>query len=154
MVWGEKPNSIWLFFVPLSALLIKFHILVLLTTMHPCVFLLLWQVCTMASKPPAPLMKKHSQTDLISRLKSRKILGVGGEDDDGEVHRSKVRLLYMDVFQSVWINISSKIHSNGLCISAANNLALNMSAFVKTRQLNKYYSSAEAKMALHHKCIC
>uniref|UniRef100_A0A669C806 Tumor protein p53-inducible protein 11 n=2 Tax=Oreochromis TaxID=8139 RepID=A0A669C806_ORENI len=44
----------------------------------------------MASKPPAPLMKKHSQTDLISRLKSRKILGVGGEDDDGEVHRSKI----------------------------------------------------------------
>lgn len=44
----------------------------------------------MASKPHAPLMKKHSQTDLISRLKSRKILGVGGEDDDGEVHRSKV----------------------------------------------------------------
>lgn len=46
----------------------------------------------MASKSHPPLMKKHSQTDLISRLKSRKILGVGGEDDDGEVHRSKVRL--------------------------------------------------------------
>uniref|UniRef100_A0A672QE60 Tumor protein p53-inducible protein 11 n=1 Tax=Sinocyclocheilus grahami TaxID=75366 RepID=A0A672QE60_SINGR len=30
------------------------------------------------------------QTDLVSRLKSRKVLGVGGEDDDGEVHRSKV----------------------------------------------------------------
>ncbi|XP_061630824.1 tumor protein p53-inducible protein 11-like [Phyllopteryx taeniolatus] len=44
----------------------------------------------MASKPHPPLMKKHSQTDLISRLKSRKILGVGGEDDDGEVHRSKI----------------------------------------------------------------
>ncbi|KAM9808222.1 tumor protein p53-inducible protein 11b [Neosynchiropus ocellatus] len=44
----------------------------------------------MASKPHAPLMKKHSQTDLISRLKSRKVLGVGGEDDDGEVHRSKI----------------------------------------------------------------
>lgn len=37
-------------------------------------------------------MKKHSQTDLVSRLKTRKILGVGGEDDDGEVHRSKVSL--------------------------------------------------------------
>lgn len=35
-------------------------------------------------------MKKHSQTDLVSRLKTRKILGVGGEDDDGEVHRSKI----------------------------------------------------------------
>ncbi|KAL3061329.1 hypothetical protein OYC64_009497 [Pagothenia borchgrevinki] len=44
----------------------------------------------MSSKPHPPLMKKHSQTDLISRLKSRKILGVGGEDDDGEVHRSKI----------------------------------------------------------------
>ncbi|XP_017260990.1 tumor protein p53-inducible protein 11b isoform X2 [Kryptolebias marmoratus] len=44
----------------------------------------------MASKSHPPLMKKHSQTDLISRLKSRKILGVGGEDDDGEVHRSKI----------------------------------------------------------------
>ncbi|KFU91063.1 Tumor protein p53-inducible protein 11, partial [Chaetura pelagica] len=31
-----------------------------------------------------------SQTDLVSRLKTRKILGVGGEDDDGEVHRSKI----------------------------------------------------------------
>lgn len=48
-------------------------------------------VFTMTSKSHPPLMKKHSQTDLISRLKSRKILGVGGEDDDGEVHRSKVR---------------------------------------------------------------
>ncbi|NXU80668.1 P5I11 protein, partial [Oreotrochilus melanogaster] len=45
----------------------------------------------MAGKQPPPLMKKHSQTDLVSRLKTRKILGVGGEDDDGEVHRSKVR---------------------------------------------------------------
>ncbi|MBN3290270.1 P5I11 protein, partial [Polypterus senegalus] len=44
----------------------------------------------MASKPHPPLMKKHSQTDLVSRLKTRKILGVGGEDDDGEVHRSKI----------------------------------------------------------------
>ncbi|KAL2076939.1 hypothetical protein ACEWY4_027452 [Coilia grayii] len=39
---------------------------------------------------PPPLMKKHSQTDLVSRLKTRKVLGVGGEDDDGEVHRSKI----------------------------------------------------------------
>lgn len=62
-------------------------------TSYPPLFPLLCQVCvhTMASKPHPPLMKKHSQTDLISRLKSRKILGVGGEDDDGEVHRSKVR---------------------------------------------------------------
>lgn len=45
-------------------------------------------------------MKKHSQTDLISRLKSRKILGVGGEDDDGEVHRSKVRLRHAMFYSS------------------------------------------------------
>ncbi|KAM4619067.1 tumor protein p53-inducible protein 11b isoform 2-T3 [Polymixia lowei] len=44
----------------------------------------------MTSKSHPPLMKKHSQTDLVSRLKTRKILGVGGEDDDGEVHRSKI----------------------------------------------------------------
>ncbi|XP_043938489.1 tumor protein p53-inducible protein 11 [Protopterus annectens] len=44
----------------------------------------------MATKQPPPLMKKHSQTDLVSRLKTRKILGVGGEDDDGEIHRSKI----------------------------------------------------------------
>ncbi|XP_069751616.1 tumor protein p53-inducible protein 11-like isoform X2 [Narcine bancroftii] len=44
----------------------------------------------MAAKQHPPLMKKHSQTDLVSRLKSRKILGVGGEDDDGEIHRSKI----------------------------------------------------------------
>ncbi|XP_048339671.1 tumor protein p53-inducible protein 11 isoform X2 [Sphaerodactylus townsendi] len=44
----------------------------------------------MTTKQPPPLMKKHSQTDLVSRLKTRKILGVGGEDDDGEVHRSKI----------------------------------------------------------------
>ncbi|XP_069824187.1 tumor protein p53-inducible protein 11 [Dendropsophus ebraccatus] len=44
----------------------------------------------MATKSPPPLMKKHSQTDLVSRLKTRKILGVGGEDDEGEVHRSKI----------------------------------------------------------------
>ena len=56
----------------------------------------------MASKPHPPLMKKHSQTDLISRLKSRKILGVGGEDDDGEVHRSKVRLLQMNIAVSLF----------------------------------------------------
>uniref|UniRef100_A0A8C4QZQ1 Tumor protein p53-inducible protein 11 n=1 Tax=Eptatretus burgeri TaxID=7764 RepID=A0A8C4QZQ1_EPTBU len=42
------------------------------------------------AKPPCPLLKKHSQTDLLSRLKTRKILGVGGEDDDGEIHRSKI----------------------------------------------------------------
>ncbi|XP_067105347.1 tumor protein p53-inducible protein 11-like [Osmerus mordax] len=44
----------------------------------------------MSNKHHPPLMKKHSQTDLVSRLKTRKVLGVGGEDDDGEIHRSKI----------------------------------------------------------------
>lgn len=47
-------------------------------------------LATMIAKHQPPLMKKHSQTDLVSRLKSRKVLGVGGEDDDGEIHRSKI----------------------------------------------------------------
>ena len=34
--------------------------------------------------------RKHSSGDLHSRLKTRKLLGVG-ETDDGDVHRSKVR---------------------------------------------------------------
>uniref|UniRef100_V9KRS5 Tumor protein p53-inducible protein 11 n=1 Tax=Callorhinchus milii TaxID=7868 RepID=V9KRS5_CALMI len=44
----------------------------------------------MADKIRSSLLKKHSQSDLVSRLKSRKVLGVGGEDDEGEVHRSKI----------------------------------------------------------------
>ncbi|GFY74447.1 hypothetical protein TNIN_90371, partial [Trichonephila inaurata madagascariensis] len=36
--------------------------------------------------------KKHSSGDLQSRLKTRKILGVG-ETDNGDVHRSKARTL-------------------------------------------------------------
>lgn len=94
-------------------------------TIHVSPFLFSCQVCTMASKPPAPLMKKHSQTDLISRLKSRKILGVGGEDDDGEVHRSKVRLHHINIFQRVWLNLSANVQSNGLCISATSSLVRN-----------------------------
>jgi hypothetical protein len=35
--------------------------------------------------------RKHSSGDLHSRLKTRKLLGVG-ETDDGDVHRSKVRI--------------------------------------------------------------
>ena len=54
-----------------------------------------WEAMVTA-KPHCPLLKKHSQTDLLSRLKTRKILGVGGEDDDGEIHRSKVKVFEMD----------------------------------------------------------
>ena len=36
------------------------------------------------------LCRKHSSGDLHSRLKTRKLLGVG-ETDDGDVHRSKVK---------------------------------------------------------------
>ncbi|XP_071271897.1 tumor protein p53-inducible protein 11-like isoform X2 [Salvelinus alpinus] len=56
----------------------------------------------MASKPHPPLMKKHSQSDLVSRLKTRKILGVGGEDDDGEVHRSKALVCPNQLYEVVF----------------------------------------------------
>uniref|UniRef100_F1N7E2 Tumor protein p53-inducible protein 11 n=1 Tax=Bos taurus TaxID=9913 RepID=F1N7E2_BOVIN len=67
----------------------------------------------MAAKQPPPLMKKHSQTDLVSRLKTRKILGVGGEDDDGEVHRSKVGRARRRVWQFV-----SAVLFSGIAIMA------------------------------------
>ncbi|KAI8783403.1 tumor protein p53-inducible protein 11 isoform X2, partial [Biomphalaria glabrata] len=35
------------------------------------------------------LLRKHSSGDLHSRLKTRKLLGVG-ETDDGDIHRSKL----------------------------------------------------------------
>ncbi|XP_072348344.1 tumor protein p53-inducible protein 11-like [Scyliorhinus torazame] len=53
----------------------------------------------MAVKSHNSLLKKHSQTDLVSRLKSRKILGVGGEDDEGEVHRSKISQMLGNEFK-------------------------------------------------------
>ncbi|XP_067875731.1 tumor protein p53-inducible protein 11-like [Heterodontus francisci] len=53
----------------------------------------------MAVKAPSSLLKKHSQTDLVSRLKSRKILGVGGKDDKGEVHRSKISQMLGNEFK-------------------------------------------------------
>ncbi|XP_067830617.1 tumor protein p53-inducible protein 11-like [Heptranchias perlo] len=45
------------------------------------------------------LLKKHSQTDLVSRLKSRKILGVGGKDDEGQVPRSKISQMLGNEFK-------------------------------------------------------
>ncbi|KFV05569.1 Tumor protein p53-inducible protein 11, partial [Pterocles gutturalis] len=36
---------------------------------------------------------------LVSRLKTRKILGVGGEDDDGEVHRKHTCITLCHLFQ-------------------------------------------------------
>ncbi|CAG7831129.1 unnamed protein product [Allacma fusca] len=38
---------------------------------------------------PPKLERKHSSGDLHSRLKTRKILGVG-ETDNGDIHRSKI----------------------------------------------------------------
>ncbi|KAB0404491.1 hypothetical protein E2I00_016507 [Balaenoptera physalus] len=71
----------------------------------------------MAAKQPPPLMKKHSQTDLVSRLKTRKILGVGGEDDDGEVHRSKALTfpdqLYDAVFDGAQVTSKTPIRLYG-----------------------------------------
>ncbi|XP_060694384.1 tumor protein p53-inducible protein 11-like isoform X2 [Hemiscyllium ocellatum] len=56
----------------------------------------------MAAKPQPPLVKKHSQTDLVSRLKTRKILGVGGKDDDGEIHRSKALIFPKRLYETVF----------------------------------------------------
>ncbi|MGH0147927.1 UNVERIFIED_CONTAM: hypothetical protein FKN15_038573 [Acipenser sinensis] len=56
----------------------------------------------MATKSHPPLMKKHSQSDLVSRLKTRKILGVGGEDDDGEVHRSKALTFPIQLYDAIF----------------------------------------------------
>eukprot|EP00058_Branchiostoma_floridae_P012409 XP_002597897.1 hypothetical protein BRAFLDRAFT_97884 [Branchiostoma floridae] len=44
---------------------------------------------TPSSSSPPLLLRKESCGDLQSRLKTRKMLGVG-EDDDGEIHRSKI----------------------------------------------------------------
>uniref|UniRef100_A0A4W3GT82 Tumor protein p53-inducible protein 11 n=1 Tax=Callorhinchus milii TaxID=7868 RepID=A0A4W3GT82_CALMI len=62
----------------------------------------------MADKIRSSLLKKHSQSDLVSRLKSRKVLGVGGEDDEGEVHRSKVKpgLKGLHVHRSLSLSLS------------------------------------------------
>ncbi|KQK73671.1 tumor protein p53-inducible protein 11 [Amazona aestiva] len=69
----------------------------------------------MAAKQPPPLMKKHSQTDLVSRLKTRKILGVGGEDDDGEVHRSKPGIALGIVNMRVgWMLLHLVLHGDDL----------------------------------------
>lgn len=81
----------------------------------------------MAAKQPPPLMKKHSQTDLVSRLKTRKILGVGGEDDDGEVHRSKVRgrgegsprTVMTEKRPSAWANRGGMVFSQHLTSAAS-----------------------------------
>ncbi|XP_051899123.1 tumor protein p53-inducible protein 11-like [Pristis pectinata] len=53
----------------------------------------------MSVKQHSPLLKKHSQTDLVSRLKSRKILGVGVKDIDGEFHRSKISQMLGNEFK-------------------------------------------------------
>ncbi|KAG7267103.1 hypothetical protein CRUP_022395, partial [Coryphaenoides rupestris] len=74
----------------------------------------------MSSKPHPPLMKKHSQTDLVSRLKTRKMLGVGGEDDDGEVHRSKALVFPNQLYEVVFeeelstTNISIRLYGGAL----------------------------------------
>ena len=46
-----------------------------------------WTVCVI--RILVSTCRKHSSGDLHSRLKTRKLLGVG-ETDDGDVHRSKV----------------------------------------------------------------
>ncbi|XP_072128167.1 tumor protein p53-inducible protein 11-like [Mobula birostris] len=53
----------------------------------------------MSAKQDSPLLKKHSQSDLVSRLKSRRILGVGVKDADGEFHRSKISQMLGNEFK-------------------------------------------------------
>ena len=45
--------------------------------------------------------RKHSSGDLHSRLKTRKILGVG-ETDNGDIHRSKVTKNTFE-FQAIYV---------------------------------------------------
>lgn len=46
---------------------------------------------TLLSNAQLSLVRKHSCGDLVSRLKSRKLLGVG--ESSGEIHRSKISQL-------------------------------------------------------------
>ena len=85
------------------------------------------------------LFRKHSSGDLHSRLKTRKLLGVG-ETDDGDVHRSKVggglintfrprqngRHFTDDIFRYIFMN-------EKLCISIKISLK-----FVPTDLINDY----------------
>ncbi|XP_069766117.1 tumor protein p53-inducible protein 11-like [Narcine bancroftii] len=47
----------------------------------------------------SPMLQKHSQTDLVSRLKSRKVLGVGVNDADGDFPRSKISQMLGNEFK-------------------------------------------------------
>lgn len=72
------------------------------------------------------LMKKHSQTDLVSRLKTRKVLGVG-EDDDGEVHRSKVSAMHYGFTGREGITLWSWQHVEDVCQTWWKKIPLNPS---------------------------
>ena len=59
--------------------------------------------------------RKHSSGDLHSRLKTRKLLGVG-ETDDGDVHRSKVSVQCHTHYTSmnemldvVWVDLTVEV---------------------------------------------
>ena len=68
--------------------------------------------------------RKHSSGDLHSRLKTRKLLGVG-ETDDGDVHRSKVSVQCHTHYTSmnemldvVWVDLTVEvayIPANTIC---------------------------------------
>ncbi|CAL1548084.1 unnamed protein product, partial [Lymnaea stagnalis] len=51
--------------------------------------LVLFEIKEMSEQKYINTERKHSSGDLHSRLKTRKLLGVG-ETDDGDIHRSKL----------------------------------------------------------------
>ncbi|XP_032869247.1 tumor protein p53-inducible protein 11-like isoform X2 [Amblyraja radiata] len=53
----------------------------------------------MSVEQHCPLVKKHSQSDLVSRLKSRRVLGMGVKAADGEFHRSKISQMLGNEFK-------------------------------------------------------
>ena len=54
--------------------------------------------------------RKLSSSDLHSRLKTRKVLGVG-ETDDGDVHRSKVSGM---AFRNLYVTVGVHLHDAAL----------------------------------------
>lgn len=54
----------------------------------------------MSVEQHCPLVKKHSQSDLVSRLKSRRVLGMGTAD--GEFHQSKISQMLGNEFKFVF----------------------------------------------------
>lgn len=65
--------------------------------------------------------RKQSSTDLQSRLKSRKILGVGVTDDGQDVHRSKVSNPHLELV-NVATSVNSHAKPGGLLVTSHNSI--------------------------------